>query len=32
MKAGGDKEKAAEMMGLSPEVFEKMLEQAQKDS
>ena len=31
MKAGGDKEKAAEMMGLSPEVFEKMLEQAQKD-
>lgn len=29
VKAGGDKARAAELMGLSPEVFEKMLEQAQ---
>lgn len=30
MQAGGDKVKAAELMGVSPEVFERMLEQAQR--
>ena len=29
MKAGGDRQKAAEIMGVPEEVYEKMLEQAQ---